>query len=49
VARCGRLVTGAGVRLRWPDGELTPAVAGPVVGLGPADGNGDGADPEVPS
>jgi len=36
VARCGRLVTGAGVRLRWPDGELTPAVDGPVVGLGPA-------------
>ena len=36
VARCGRLVAGAGVRLRWPDGELTPAVDGPVLGLGAA-------------
>jgi putative N-acetyltransferase (TIGR04045 family) len=38
VARCGRLVAGTGVYLRWPDGELTPAVDGPVVGLGPASG-----------
>jgi len=36
VARCGRLVTGRGAGLRWPDGELTPVVDGPVVGLGPA-------------
>jgi selenophosphate synthetase-related protein len=35
-ATCGRLVARPGVRLRWPDGELTPAVDGPVVGLGPA-------------
>jgi AIR synthase-related protein len=27
---------GAAVGLRWPDGELTPAVAGPITGLGPA-------------
>jgi putative N-acetyltransferase (TIGR04045 family) len=36
VARCGRLVAGGGVALRWPDGELTAVVDGPVVGLGPA-------------
>jgi putative N-acetyltransferase (TIGR04045 family) len=36
VGRCGRLVTGAGVRLVWPDGEVTPAVDGAVLGLGPA-------------
>ncbi|HEY4853476.1 MAG TPA: AIR synthase-related protein, partial [Streptosporangiaceae bacterium] len=35
-AECGELVPGAGVRLRWPDGELTCAVPGPVSGLGPA-------------
>jgi putative N-acetyltransferase (TIGR04045 family) len=35
-ATCGRLVARPGVRLRWPDGELTPAVDGPVLGLGPA-------------
>lgn len=35
-ASCGRLVAGAGVSLVWPDGERTPAVAGPVTGLGPA-------------
>ncbi len=36
--RCGRLVPGRGVLLRWPDGELVPAVPGPVTGLGPAGG-----------
>ncbi|MGF7236156.1 MAG: MSMEG_0567/sll0787 family protein [Frankia sp.] len=35
-ARCGRLLAGDGVRLRWPDGETTVALAGPVTGLGPA-------------
>ena len=35
-AVCGALVPGAGVQLRWPDGSLTPAVPGPVTGLGPA-------------
>lgn len=35
-AECGELVPGAGVRLRWPDGELTPAIDGAVTGLGPA-------------
>jgi AIR synthase-related protein len=35
-ARCGRLLTGAGVWLRWPDGARTAAIAGPVTGLGPA-------------
>ena len=35
-AVCGELVPGAGVVLRWPDGECTPAV-GTVTGLGPAD------------
>ncbi len=33
---CGRLVAGAGVALVWPDGERTPAVCGPVTGLGTA-------------
>lgn len=37
-ARCGRLVPEPGVRLRWPDGELTVALAGPVTGLGRAAG-----------
>jgi putative N-acetyltransferase (TIGR04045 family) len=32
-ADCGRLVAEPGVRLRWPDGETTVAVAGPVTGL----------------
>lgn len=32
---CGRLVAGHGVRLRWLDGRVTPAVDGPVTGLGP--------------
>jgi hypothetical protein len=35
-ARCGRLIEGAGVALRWPDGELTTAIGGTVTGLGPA-------------
>lgn len=33
---CGRLVEGRGVRLRWPDGELTEVLAGAVTGLGRA-------------
>ena len=33
-ATCGELVPGSGVRLRWPDGSTTPALAGPVTGLG---------------
>ncbi|GAA4831488.1 GNAT family N-acetyltransferase [Actinomycetospora corticicola] len=33
---CGELVAGRGVALRWPDGETTTAVAGPVTGLGTA-------------
>lgn len=32
----GRLHEGAGVSLRWPDGELTGAVGASVTGLGPA-------------
>jgi AIR synthase-related protein len=35
-AACGELVPGAGVRLRWPDGEETIAIDGPVTGLGEA-------------
>lgn len=35
-ARCGELTAGQGVGLRWPDGEITQAVAGPVTGLGTA-------------
>jgi hypothetical protein len=35
-AVCGELTDTAGVALRWPDGETTTAVAGPVTGLGPA-------------
>jgi putative N-acetyltransferase (TIGR04045 family) len=35
-AECGELVRGAGVALRWPDGELTEAVAGAVTGMGMA-------------
>jgi putative N-acetyltransferase (TIGR04045 family) len=33
-ASCGRLVAEPGVRLRWPDGEVTTAVDGPVTGMG---------------
>ena len=32
-ALCGELVQRLGVRLRWPDGELTEALAGPVTGI----------------
>jgi putative N-acetyltransferase (TIGR04045 family) len=35
-AVCGELTAGAGVRLRWPDGELTDGVPGAVTGLGAA-------------
>jgi putative N-acetyltransferase (TIGR04045 family) len=35
-ARCGRLLAGAGVTLRWPDGLLTPVLSGHVTGMGPA-------------
>ncbi|WP_432839619.1 MSMEG_0567/sll0787 family protein [Dactylosporangium sp. CA-092794] len=35
-AECGALVAGAGVRLRWPDGELTDAIDGGVTGMGAA-------------
>jgi putative N-acetyltransferase (TIGR04045 family) len=33
-AVCGQLVGGEGVSLRWPDGEITEAIAGAVTGLG---------------
>jgi putative N-acetyltransferase (TIGR04045 family) len=35
-AVCGELTQGQGVVLRWPDGQVTQAVAGAVAGLGPA-------------
>ncbi|MEV4446754.1 MSMEG_0567/sll0787 family protein [Streptomyces mirabilis] len=35
-AVCGELTTGQGVGLRWPDGEITEAVTGPVTGMGTA-------------
>jgi putative N-acetyltransferase (TIGR04045 family) len=35
-AVCGALTDSPGVSLRWPDGETTTAVVGPVTGLGPA-------------
>ncbi|MEV4458425.1 MSMEG_0567/sll0787 family protein [Microbispora sp. NPDC049633] len=35
-AVCGELTTGRGVSLRWPDGQVTEAVGGPVTGLGTA-------------
>jgi putative N-acetyltransferase (TIGR04045 family) len=35
-AVCGELVSGGGVRLRWPDGEETMVIDGGVTGLGPA-------------
>jgi hypothetical protein len=35
-AVCGELATGQGVGLRWPDGEITEAVTGPVTGMGTA-------------
>lgn len=36
VADCGRLTAEPGVRLRWPDGAVTVAVASTVTGLGAA-------------
>ncbi|MFE0748016.1 MSMEG_0567/sll0787 family protein [Gordonia sp. NPDC058843] len=33
---CGRLTAAPGIRLRWPDGETTVAVASTVTGLGAA-------------
>ncbi|MGW3622946.1 MSMEG_0567/sll0787 family protein [Streptomyces sp. NPDC000880] len=33
-AECGELVAGQGVRLRWPDGEITEAVTETVTGMG---------------
>ena len=42
-AACGELVAGQGVRLRWPDGDHTEAIHGPVTGLGPA--TADAAEP----
>jgi putative N-acetyltransferase (TIGR04045 family) len=42
---CGELVPGSGVQLRWPDGSLTPAVPGPVTGLGPASSHPSGVTP----
>lgn len=35
-AVCGRLTADPGVRLRWPDGAVTTAVAAGVTGLGQA-------------
>jgi hypothetical protein len=35
-AVCGELTTGAGVGLRWPDGEITEAVTAAVTGMGTA-------------
>ncbi|MDY7087411.1 MAG: MSMEG_0567/sll0787 family protein [Actinomycetota bacterium] len=35
-ADCGELTTGSGVGLRWPDGDVTEALAGPVTGMGAA-------------
>jgi selenophosphate synthetase-related protein len=36
-AACGRLVEQPGVRLRWPDGDVTVALAGAVTNLGPTE------------
>jgi AIR synthase-related protein len=46
-AMCGELVPGAGVRLRWPDGEETVVIDGPVTGLGPASHRGAGHPTEL--
>ncbi|NUR63384.1 MAG: GNAT family N-acetyltransferase [Catenulispora sp.] len=35
-ALCGELTEGEGVGLRWPDGEVTAALDGPVTGMGTA-------------
>lgn len=39
-AVCGRATAGPGVRLVWPDGVVTTALAGPVTGLGGASDGG---------
>jgi AIR synthase-related protein len=46
-AVCGSLVPGAGVRLRWPDGEEIAVLGGGVTGLGPASGLGAGSGPPL--
>ena len=43
-ATCGSLTAAPGVRLRWPDGELTEALAGGVSGLGAAAGHARGSE-----
>lgn len=35
-AVCGQLTAGQGIALRWPDGEMTEALAGGVTGMGAA-------------
>ncbi|NUR96610.1 MAG: GNAT family N-acetyltransferase [Kribbellaceae bacterium] len=35
-ASCGELATGQGVVLRWPDGDVTPALTAGVTGMGAA-------------
>ncbi|GLZ47590.1 AIR synthase [Actinomycetospora sp. NBRC 106375] len=42
-AVCGELTASTGVALRWPDGEITEAVASGVTGLGAAPRRGAGA------
>lgn len=44
VAKIGMLGTEPGVRLRWPDGRSTTAVAGAATGLGAASGAGVAID-----
>ncbi len=50
-ARCGVLTREPGVRLRWPDGAITTAIADPsITGLGvagPADVAGPGGPPDT--
>jgi hypothetical protein len=36
-AACGRLVERPGVRLRWPDGDVTTALDAHVTNLGPTE------------
>ncbi|MCW2528744.1 MAG: synthase [Pseudonocardiales bacterium] len=48
-AICGELIEGIGVTLRWPDGELTPALGGSVTGLGPADAHNSTSRPSSTS
>ena len=35
-AVCGQLTAGQGIALRWPDGEITEALAAGVTGMGAA-------------